>query len=171
MSNKKLRQELRQAGASASETAELSAIASRLQAISRPNVPSLGRPFWQFALATLSGLIVGAGLLAYAQTSLPGNWSYPLKRLSENTAVAIDPAYRATLMMRRSEEVKSLVNRHAGSNQVLATLGAYRSQAAAYKSTNYAAFEYCRNNLTQAASAARPSDQAAITQTLTSLQT
>ena len=177
MSNKStLGKELRLAGAKQSETDGLLDVAARLhhltngEAVYRP----AGRRRWQLAslgLATVTGLLIGAALVAYAQTSLPGSWLYPAKRASEKVAVAIDPGYRATLMMRRSQEVAALVRHHSGQPIILATLADYRAEAAAYKSTNYAAFEYCKNNLQQAAAIAPGQERSAIANTLSSLQT
>jgi hypothetical protein len=182
MSNKRtLREELRLAGAKQSETSELIEVAGRLHQLPAADKihtqTAAGRPWrrWRPAatlgLASIVGILVGAGVVAYAQTSLPGSWLYPSKRLSENVAVAVDPNYRATLMMRRSQEVKQLVDRRAGKPVVLATLADYRTEAAAYKSTNYAAFEYCKSNLEQAAHAAPSPERTAISDTLSSLQT
>ena len=172
MKDKVLEKELLRAGAQPGEMAGLAAVASQLRALDRPILAPKSRRWGRLLPLTataLTALIVGASLVAYAQTSLPGSWAYPVKQLSEKTAVAIDPSYRATLMMRRSQEVRQLVSRHADQGQVMATLADYRSAAAAYKSHNYAAFEYCKSNLEQAAGIAPPSERAAINQTLATL--
>jgi hypothetical protein len=114
-------------------------------------------------------LLIGMTSVASAQTSLPGNWLYPVKRLSENTAVKFNPNYRATLMMRRADEVKQLIGAQADSKQVIATLAAYDVQAASYKSKNYPAFAYCKSNLEQAAAQANPVEKQHIATTLASL--
>lgn len=176
--DKLVAEELRLAGAKESELNQLTEVADRLH---RLNTPSASlkqakqvRPGWHLAplgAALIVGVLLGANVVAYAQTSLPGNWLYPSKRLSEKVAVAFDPGYRATLMMRRSQEVKELVDRHAGKPVVLATLADYKTEAAAYKSADYAAFEFCESNLKQAAAAAPTPERAAINGTLASLQT
>lgn len=175
MSNKhrELITELRSAGAKASETIGLIEIASQLKQL---KVASQQAPQsrWRLAtvgLAAIAGILIGAGVMTYSQTSLPGSWAYPAKRLSENVAVAFDPNYRGTLMMRRSLEVEQLVNRRASPHTVLATLADYKTAASAYKSSDYAAFEYCKSNLEQAATAAPTPERSAITNTLSSLQT
>ncbi|HEY5442535.1 MAG TPA: hypothetical protein VIJ68_03285 [Candidatus Saccharimonadales bacterium] len=168
-----LHDELAAAGAKPAETKGLLEVAHQLRHLRAAKV-SQPRRRWRFApagVAAVVGLVLGANLIAYAQTSLPGSWLYPVKRLSERVAVSFDPNYRATLMMRRSEEVAQLVNHRASSPVVLATLADYRTDAAAYKSANYAAFEYCKSNLKQAAAAAPKPQQQAIDSTLTSLQT
>jgi hypothetical protein len=127
-------------------------------------------PVFTLSMATIAGMLLGGVLVAYSQTSLPGSWLYSTKRASERIAVAVDPSYRATLMMRRSQEVEDLVRRHSNEHVVLATLADYRVEAAAYKSDNYAAFEFCKNNLEQAANIAPSPERAAIANTLSSLQ-
>ncbi len=175
-----LRKELRQAGAKNSETAKLVEVADQLQSLKSlrmfPNPAKDSRQWWRRQIAVLgvvaiAGILTGAGLIAYSQTSLPGSWLYPAKRLSEKVAVAFDPSYRETLMMRRSQEVTALVRQQASEHAVLATLAAYRSTAAAYKSANYPAFECCKSNLEQAIAKASPPERTAINTTLASLQT
>ena len=175
MNKRTLHKELRQAGASLQEVTELSQLARQLPELN--GLPAKPKRSWWTRFkpvpiaAAIGGLVVGAVLIAVAQGSMPGSALYPVKRLSEQAAVAADPSYRATLMMRRSQEVKQLVNRRAGQGRVLATLANYRRAAAAYKTDNYAAFEYCKTNLAQAAAAAPPAERAAIDSTLHSLQT
>jgi hypothetical protein len=124
-------------------------------------------------LSGFFGLLIGASLVMFSQNSLPGGWLYPVKRLSEQTAVLAQPDYKATIMMHRAQEVQSLVARHEASQRVLATLTAYQQEANAYKAraSNYSAFEYCKANLEQAAARANPQERRAIQATLASLQT
>jgi hypothetical protein len=171
-----LQTELRQAGASKSETAELAQVATQLKVLSTHAVVPVSRPNWYrrllpLSMASVAGLLIGAMLIAYAQTSLPGSWTYPVKKLSEQAAVLFDSNYRATLMMRRSQEVRELIHNGADQQIVLATLLDYQHEAAAYKSTNYAAFEYCKSNLVQAAGVAPATERSAIRNALSSLQT
>jgi hypothetical protein len=177
MSNKQrsLSRELLQAGARDSETNRLVEVADQLRNLKKPGPvysrANPGRRLAAFGVTAVFGILIGAGLVAYAQTSLPGSWLYSSKRLSEKVAVAFDPNYRATLMMRRSQEVKDLVGQKANQHVVLATLADYKTEATAYKSSNYAAFEYCKNNLEQAATVAPDPERTAIDGTLSSLQT
>ena len=173
--------ELKGAGASDAEIRGLLNLASDLGRLTPDNhskqrltLRSTGPPF-RLPLLVLGGmacLLIGMSLTTFAQTSLPGSWLYPAKRLSEQAAVLIQPAYRAAIMMRRAQEVRSLVADHAGSRTVLATLSAYQTAASAYKFdvTNYSAFEYCKTNLEQAETRATSQEQQAIKTTLASLQ-
>ena len=181
MSNKAiLSKELDLAGAKRSEKGGLIEVANQLRTLNSPRSAYVNakssRPWWQrwpvaqLGLSALIGLSLGASIVAYSQTSLPGSWLYPAKRVSEKVAVVLDPSYRATLMMRRSQEVEELIGAHASKPVVLAILADYRTEAAAYKSPNYAAFEYCKNNLEQAAKAAPPPERSAIADALSSLQ-
>lgn len=181
MSNKAiLNKELGLAGAKRSEAGGLIEVADRLGTLKGSHSTyakaNSSRPWWQrwhvapLGMSALIGIFLGASLVAYSQASLPGSWLYPAKRVSEKVAVVFDPSYRATLMMRRSQEVEELIGMHASKRIVLATLADYRTEAAAYKSPNYAAFEYCKNNLEQAAKVATSPEQSAISDALSSLQ-
>jgi hypothetical protein len=173
-----LGKELRDVGAKDSEVDELMAIASRLSAL-KPQATSVrGTAFrWQTvlrpALVGASGLIVGVLLVIVAESVPPTNVLYPLQNLTDNIAVSLHPDYRATIMMKRALQVNQLVGDHADSGKILATLADYTEKANAYKSSphaDYAAFEYCKSNLEQAATAATPDVHAAITKSLESLQ-
>jgi len=171
MKTTQLNRELRQAGAEQAEAAGLTQLAGQLHQLSSRPVVSGRRHLLRASL--VAGLVMAA-VIAYAQISLPGSWSYPVKRLSEQTVVAMIPSYRATIMMRRSVEVKDLVAQHASSQAVLATLADYHAQAVLYESSdkvNYQAFTYCKNMLIQAAQLAPEDERSAITNTLNSLQT
>jgi len=152
-----LRRELLGAGASAAEADELAGLAQRLSALGtvperRPERRKAAARFGLLPAASVAvvALLVGMAVVAFAQASLPGSWLYPVKRVSENAVVAADPGYRATLMMRRADEVRQLVADDAKPGAVSATLGTYRAEAVAYKAENYPAFAYCRSNLQQA---------------------
>lgn len=173
----KLSKELRQAGADPSELPALLSLVQQLKQLPADN-PSAGLPVTtlprfpnRLVVASFSGfigLLLGATVIMFSQTSLPGGWLYPLKRLSEQTAALIHPDYKVTAMMRRAQEVQALVARHESSQRVLTTLTAYQQAAAVYKSTSttYSAFEYCRAELQQAESQASPQERQAIQATL-----
>ena len=75
-------------------------------------------------------------------------------------------------MMKRALQVNELVASHANPEKVLATLADYTEKASTYRSTpnaDYAAFEYCKTNLQQAASTASPAVRQAIANSLQSL--
>jgi citrate lyase gamma subunit len=168
----KLHQELRTAGASADETRELMLVANKLRTLQAAKPPrhSLWVRFAPFAATAFAFLLIGTSTVTFAQSSLPGDWLYPVKRLSENAAVAVDSNYRATLMMRRAEEVNQLVGKHASTQTILATLADYKVQAVTYKTKDYAAFSYCKSALQQAAAKATPHEQQMIASTLSSLR-
>lgn len=55
-------------------------------------------------------LLVSFTTIASAQKSLPGDPLYPVKRISEDIAVKLNPDFKKQIVTRRAEEVKSLVN-------------------------------------------------------------
>ena len=172
-----LRRELRSSGASVVESDELLHLAGRLSSLRAvPRTTALQSRKRAFAYRLLPtsavavlALLVGMSTVAFAQNSLPGNWLYPVKRLSENTAVAVHPDYRATLMMRRADEVRQLVADNASTSRVKATLADYQVQAKAYTATNYPAFDYCKSNLHQAEQTANSSEKQMIASVLKNL--
>lgn len=179
-----LRHELKLAGASGSEINELLPVASALKQLKTPNHTILNsnvhRRRWASwpkiatlgGMSALCGLALGTAIVIVSQTVLPGSWLYPVQKLSDNVAVAMQPRYRGTIMMKRAQQVNQLVAEHANSRVVLSALTDYRIEAAAYKfkSTNYAVFEYCRSNLQQAATMSTGRQRQAIIDSLLSLK-
>lgn len=176
-----LRKELRQAGASDGEIKQLLPIAARFDLLKSNRTAShtkhsksglwlrLARPI---AYAT-SGLAVGAFIVTLSQSALPTSSLYPVQKISDNIAVWAHPQYRATVMMKRAQQVNQLVATHASSKQVLAVLSDYTVEASAYKKlphADYAAFEFCKTNLQQAAGNASPDVRQAISSSLESLE-
>jgi hypothetical protein len=177
-----LAKELREAGASNAEITELLPIASRLSQLRHrqtiATVDRAGLSQWlrilKLAVFTLSGLALGMFLVVMSQTALPTSLLYPIQKLSDGIAVGVNPQYRAIIMMKRAQQVNQLVAEHASSAQVLATLNDYTSEANIYKSSphaDYAAFDFCKTNLQQAALAASPPIRKAISASLQSLDT
>ena len=153
-----LEQELRQAGASPSEINELTSVALKLELLKTARKRKL---IWTTVLKPValaaSGLALSGIIVMVAQSAIPTSLLYPVQKLSDAIVVDIDPGYRATVMMRRAQQVDELVAHHASPYVILATLGSYDSEAATYKDTmhdNYAAFDYCKSSLEQAATAA-----------------
>lgn len=170
-----LRRELRDAGAHDSEISKLLPIAEGLRKLSKTSAQE--KTFrWKIPLLVsgtgLAGLVLGVALMIFSQVALPGNWLYPVQKMSDNAAVALQPSYRGTVMMRRADQVKQLVAERAGQGAVLEALADYRTEAAAYKSStnNYALFDYCKSDLQQANSQTTGPEHAAITKTLAELQ-
>lgn len=178
--HRKLTAELRAAGATNTELKELGSIASNLSKLKRKSLP-LGVPDRQrrarlrlvlgISAPAIIGVAVGMFLVIASQTVLPGSSLYPVQAASDGLAAAINPRYQETLMMKRAEQVRQLIANHAPSKRVFATLADYKKQAASYKSvaSNYAAFEYCKDNLQQAAGQATGRERQAINKTLSSL--
>lgn len=169
----KLREELVQAGAKPSEVDELGLIAARLSLLKA--VPGQ-KPVWVKVLkpvaSAVPALVVGAAIVILAQSVSPTSWLYPIQKLSDAVAIDVNPGYRVTVMMRRAQQVNELTENHASSSMILATLNSYDTEAANYKGmphTSYAAFEYCRSNLEQAAAMAPNGVRQAINTSLKNL--
>lgn len=176
-----LRQELRQAGASQPEAAELSALAAKLPLLKdykHIKDEGLKHEGHRYGLLKPFVGVVSLALVVFlilaAQAVLPTSWLYPVQKFSDSVAIDVHPQYRASVMMKRAQQVNALVKNHASSNKILATLDDYTNQARVYKTmphANYAAFEFCKTNLQQAASAAPPAVKQAIQSSLQSLET
>lgn len=178
---KQLHKELLSAGANETEIKELLPIASKLSllkgrnaAITRDKVQNNRwlKMIKPIVYAT-SGLALGIFLVIISQAASPTSFLYHVQKLSDNVAISIYPQYRANIMMKRAQQVNQLVSNRADSKQVLATLADYTKEASIYKSVphaNYAAFEYCKTILEQAAAAAPPDVHKAISSSLRSLE-
>ena len=170
----RLRQELQAAGADGPEINELLAIANGLKKLptSDNQKPRRWRLFAPFVLTSLAGIAIGMALVIFSQTVLPGSRLYAIQKLSDNAAVSLDSNYRGTIMMKRAQQVKQLVAKRASPSIILATLDDYQREATAYKSmpANYSVFEYCKNNLEQAANSAPGPEREVINNTLNSLK-
>ena len=169
MSSKKtLLRELREAGAPEIELPDLLATAYQLQrAVAGRQVHRHRVPL----LATALVLLTLTAYIGYAQRSLPGDWSYGTKQLSEVGFSLINPSFRTARMMRRAEEVSLLVRAQANTRAVLSTLAAYDQEKVAYTPETAAAFSYCRAHLLAAAQQAPALERAAIDKTVASIPT
>lgn len=168
-----MRHELRHVGASKAEVQTLLPVATKLEqlvSLSLPAIEERKPRSFRAQLArnlTLSAAVLAAVfiLIAVAQTVSPTNVLYPLQKLSDNIAISVHPQYRANVMMKRAQQVNTLVASHASTEKVLAVLSDYDAEAKAYKSmphASYAAFEFCKTNLQQAAVSAPPQERQAI---------
>jgi hypothetical protein len=170
----KLRTELAATGADKSEIDELIQIADHLEQ-TRPDKNTSSylklKPLTLVSTWT-AAIAAGAFLIIVSQTVLPNNLLYPLQKVSDRVAIDINPGFQGTVMMKQAQQVKELVSKHANSGIVLATLADYQNSAKAYGThkTNYAVFEYCKNNLRQAAAMAPNTERPAIDHTLYSLK-
>lgn len=175
MKQANLTQELLSAGATEREARELAQIASGLSRLkgTEPALATKPRPWWRPRLGLWSflgtavvGLAAGTAVFAIAQTSIPGNWLYPVKRASERITVMTQPDYRTTIMMRRAQEVKLLVAQKRSSRLVTTTLAEYETDVHGLKTKNYAALNYCHACLQQAEAAATPAEKQQISAVL-----
>lgn len=175
----RLSKELRMAGASDNEIEALLPIASSLKLLR--GLPKAGDAYKRrqprfvktVCLAVAGSCLAVVALVIVSQLVSPTSWLYGVQKLSDNLAVAIHPSFRATVMMKRARQVNELVRAHADTSKVAAALADYTDEAIAYKSmphADYAAFEYCRSNLEQAASLAPPTERQAILQSLRPLE-
>lgn len=184
MNNNERRQlegELRQVGASSAEVAELLPIATKLRLLAnKESAATETFPVRRQKSDSLKPIAIGVIILVAAltvvvllsQSVLPGSPLYPVQEFSDKVAVALHPAYRSNVMMRRARQVRLLVEQHASSDLVLATLADYQTEASTYqtKSANYEAFEYCKDNLQQASAIAPGPVRPTIDKVLASLK-
>jgi len=173
--SRQLRRELLQAGAKASEADELSAIASRLRMLAddKYTFGKIWARAWKPVGLTASAFAVGVVLVISAQSVAPTSLLYPVQKISDAVAVRLHPSYRATVMMRRAQQVNQLVASHAPSEVILATLASYQTEAMNYKAmphADYATFDFCKTNLEQAAAAAPGNVRQAIVSSLEELR-
>jgi hypothetical protein len=122
------------------------------------------------SLFTIGSLTIGLAVASIAQIAYPGNLLYPVKRLTENVAVIIQPNYRGTLMMRRAVEVKQLVTFHQNPKLINTTLQSYKTEASDYYGGDYADYEYCESTLVQAEHLANGTERLAIAKTIASVK-
>lgn len=173
----KLEMELLHVGASKAEVKALLPLAARLGELRVEDVPQVGMPtarshklrLFRTLAFTAAGIAACLILVASSQSVMPTSWLFPVQKLSDNVAMSIHPQYRATVMMKRAQQVNYLVSTHASTPQVLAVLKDYDHQAGAYKTmphANYAAFEFCKSNLQQAAKTAPAHERQAIVASL-----
>ncbi|HVA11582.1 MAG TPA: hypothetical protein VNG32_05490, partial [Candidatus Dormibacteraeota bacterium] len=131
-STKNLRGELESAGATTSEIDELIAVASNINKLKssknlavKPSIKRRRQINWKglvpVGVTSLSGLALGMALVILSQTVLPGSLLYPVQKFSDTIAISLNTNYRGTVMMKRAQEVKQLIAKHANSNLVLAT--------------------------------------------------
>jgi len=67
-------------------------------------------------------LVLGAGTVVASQKSLPGEPLYPVKRLSEKVGVIVKPDFEQQIIVRRTEEVRDLVEKKEEPDLVRKTL-------------------------------------------------
>ena len=97
--------------------------------------PRLFAPTIAFVLILL---VLASGSVALAQKSLPGDVLYPIKRLSENIAVSLKPSLEQGIVVRRSQEVKDLVEQKEDPGLVKDTLDDFSEDSQKAKSEGHA---------------------------------
>ena len=173
--NRQLMRELELAGANAKEVVELTSLADKLRLL-KPSVSRHSNRFVNILKPVLLpslAVVVGLFMVMLAQSVRPTSWLYPIQKLSDAVATEIHPEYRADVMMRRAQQVNQLVSSHASTDIILSTLASYKAEAEDYRSmphANYAAFEYCKTNLEQAAATAPSNIRQAIVSSLNALR-
>jgi hypothetical protein len=176
-----LRGELRAVGATTAEINDLMQLAAGLGRLRKRRTVAIKGPIRSRLVGSLRpvafmvfGLTLGSLLAAVSQTVSPTSHLYPLQKFADNVAVEVHPQYSATVMMKRAQQINMLVTEGASSRQILASLADYTKEAGVYTSmyhTNYAASDFCKYNLEQAASSASPPVKRAIATSLRSLET
>src|SRR3990172_6061690 len=82
--------------------------------------------------------VLGTGSVVFAQKSLPGDVLYPVKRLSENVAVSLKPELEQEIIIRRSQEVKDLVEKKEDPELVKNTIDDFSEDSQKAKSKGHA---------------------------------
>jgi len=131
--------------------------------------PRLFAPAVAFVLILL---VLGAGSVVFAQKSLPGDFLYPVKRLSENVAVSLNPALEQEIVVRRSQEVKDLVEKKEDPQLVKNTLEDFSedSQKAKNKGQANGKLEESVKNLEEAKERSSEDERRQIEETLKKLE-
>lgn len=180
-----LEQELRLEGADQTEARQLAELAGRMPKLRQfPGMPPalavehrqirrrfVWRRLFSFAGLSTAGIIVAViagGVIAAAQSALPGEPLYSVKRGTEAVALSFQPHLHDQIMMNRAGEVSALVAAHRDPSLIQATLASY-DQAVKQSPGSYAAREYCASMLRDAAGQANPSTRAQIMQSLSRL--
>ena len=117
-------------------------------------------------------LVLGAGSVVFAQKSLPGDVLYPVKRLSENVAISLNPALEQEIVVRRSQEVKDLVEKKEDPQLVKNTLEDFSedSQKAKNKGQANGKLEESVKNLEEAKERSSDDEKKQIEETLKKLE-
>ena len=184
-----LERELRAGGAGPDEARELARLAEKLPGlrqlplVATPPGLAVGRRFARrrlglqrsrrtlaLAATAAAAVLVTGGLIAAAQSALPGTALYPVKRGTEQVAERFAPGMHDEVMMRRADEVNELVARHGRTAMIDATLASYEQAVVSDPNGSYAARDYCAGMLKSAAKQADPATRAKIMASLSRLK-
>ncbi len=102
------------------------------------------------ALAFVILLFILVTEVVNAQKSLPGQPLYGLKRLSENIAKTVDPSFKSEVVIRRSEEIKSLTEEKKDGNLLKKTVNDYKNALRNNTNINQDSIEESQKNLEEA---------------------
>lgn len=108
-------------------------------------------PYQIFISAGLMALLlfIGFATIVNAQKSIPGESFYPLKLASENVITSINPKFKDEVIVRRSEEIKKIVEQKKDSNLLKETIKEYKKELE-YEERDEVKVEESRKNLEQA---------------------
>lgn len=132
----KLKKELRGAGSDDAEARDLLKTAAKIRGAARPKPASRSKdqiyasitgkqvsgwhlPIIRHALAySMAIIILSGGTVAYAQTTLPGNPLYTVKRATEDVRLWIQPSYAKHIAQERQKELDELKKRGESSDRI-----------------------------------------------------
>lgn len=114
-----------------------------------------GKPFWSkwfFAPVITFALLIliSTATVVKAQASFPGELLYPVKRLSENAYVLVNPRFKNEMVIRRSQEVKKLIEENKGPVLLNKTINDYQKEVKDEDDHNQGKIEESRQVLEQA---------------------
>lgn len=105
--------------------------------------------FFGPALAFVFLVVFSASSAIFAQSSLPGEPLYPIKRASEKVITIINPNFAKEIPVRRSQEVKDLLEKKKG-KEVKETLKEFRSESKKSGTSDQNKVNKSLNNLEEA---------------------
>lgn len=180
--SKNLFKELAQSGASDKELQQFQSVVERLASVSsiqRSNKHKvnflrnseakrsryINKHFFVPAIAFVLFLLIG-GSVVKAQTTLPGDSLYPVKRLSEDIYSKLNPNFRNDVIVRRSEEIKEMTEQKRDSTNVEKTIRDYQEEVSKQEKHDDKTFEESQKNLREAAEKATEENKKEIEKTL-----
>lgn len=130
-----------------SHSFKLKNIRGLLDQLDKPSGFDWHRFIRPFGLA-LGGLSLAGASVFASQGSIPGEPLYPVKRLSETVFERINPEFKNEIPVRRSEEVKSLIERNENDDAIKKSLEDYQKQSSGFE--NKESVKQAEDNLKEA---------------------
>lgn len=126
-----------------------------------PPAPSLH--VWALRLAAVVAVSTASlgGVVSAAQSSLPGDQLYAVKRASEAVVMTVNPGFSNQLLIRRSHEIAELRRRGHGGQEVQGAVSDYLDELHRHGGDAKSATKSL-NNLSEAAAASDDSSKPAI---------